>query len=135
MRTFERVLQQADAGEYDWGVASGALTPLTRQQAGALLLELYVAALSVGASTDNVAVRIIEGVPEQCSVGVRELGTTFSVSPGSGIVCQVTEVKPSGKSGTGGGRVVFASLAVAKQGPGVQLVNAIVKVLTRLLVS
>ena len=52
---------------------------------------------------------LIEGVAEQCPVGVRELGTTFSVSPGSGIACQVTEVKPFGKSGTGGGRVVFAS--------------------------
>ena len=46
MRTFERVLQQADAGQYDWGVPSDALTTLTRQQAGALLLEQYVAALS-----------------------------------------------------------------------------------------
>ena len=130
MQQFERVLEQANQGIYDWGVAKGVLTAPTRQRACIALLETYLLAVLSGASASTPSVSIIEGVIDRCRIHLREAGTAFSLYPGSELTCQITEVQPLGKGGTGGGRLVFASdgSSVAKRGPGAQSLSAFVQV-------
>ena len=131
MQQFERILESADQGVYDWGVAADGLTALTRQQACIALLEKYLLALLSGAPFDNLSVNIVEGVVDRSYVTLREVGTAFLLYPGSELTCQITEVSGLlGKQGSGGGRFVFATdgSSAAKAGPGSQCLGAFVQV-------
>ena len=128
MQDIERTLRQSEASLQEWGTPE--LTLVDRHYACRAWLERYLSAVLTDAPVDRLSVSVVQGVGGQRDHTHHDMGAAFSLQPGSDIVCQIREVSPLGRNGSGGGRYVFANdgSLVVKQGPGNQTICAMVQV-------